>query len=107
MTALLWLTRDLRVHDHPALRAALDRCERVVPVFCFDDRLLGGRHASGCTSAPTRGRSRGAASSASWTRWGCRGSPIPGCTSSTTSASAPIASSRRTTAGGWANRDAR
>jgi len=47
MTALLWLTRDLRVHDHPALRAALDRCERVVPVFCFDDRLLHGRHASG------------------------------------------------------------
>jgi deoxyribodipyrimidine photo-lyase len=47
MTALLWLTRDLRVHDHPALRAALDRCERVVPVFCFDDRLLRGRHASG------------------------------------------------------------
>ena len=47
MTALLWLTRDLRVHDHPALRAALERCERIVPVFCFDDRLLGGRHASG------------------------------------------------------------
>jgi deoxyribodipyrimidine photo-lyase len=47
MTALLWLTRDLRVHDHPALRAALDRCDRVVPVFCFDDRLLRGRHASG------------------------------------------------------------
>jgi deoxyribodipyrimidine photo-lyase len=47
MTALLWLTRDLRTHDHPALRAALDRCERVVPVFCFDDRLLKGRHASG------------------------------------------------------------
>jgi deoxyribodipyrimidine photo-lyase len=47
MTALLWLTRDLRLHDHPALRAALDRCERVVPVFCFDDRLLAGRHASG------------------------------------------------------------
>jgi deoxyribodipyrimidine photo-lyase len=47
MTALLWFTRDLRVHDHPALRAALDRSERVVPVFCFDDRLLGGRHASG------------------------------------------------------------
>jgi deoxyribodipyrimidine photo-lyase len=47
VTALLWLTRDLRVHDHPALRTALDRCERVVPVFCFDDRLLRGRHASG------------------------------------------------------------
>ena len=47
MTALVWFTRDLRVHDHPALRAALDRCERIVPVFCFDERLLGGRHASG------------------------------------------------------------
>ena len=47
MTALLWLTRDLRVHDHPALRAALDGGDGVVPVFCFDDRLLGGRHASG------------------------------------------------------------
>jgi deoxyribodipyrimidine photo-lyase len=46
-TALVWLTRDLRVHDHPALRAALERCERVVPVFCFDDRLLQGRHSSG------------------------------------------------------------
>jgi deoxyribodipyrimidine photo-lyase len=47
MTALVWLTRDLRAHDHPALRAALDRHERVVPVFCFDPRLLRGRHASG------------------------------------------------------------
>jgi deoxyribodipyrimidine photo-lyase len=47
MTMLLWLTRDLRLHDHPALRAALDRGEGVVPVFCFDDRLLAGRHASG------------------------------------------------------------
>ena len=47
MTALVWFTRDLRVHDHPALRAALDRRERVVPVFCFEDRLLDGRHASG------------------------------------------------------------
>ncbi|HLM09138.1 MAG TPA: deoxyribodipyrimidine photo-lyase [Thermoleophilaceae bacterium] len=47
MTALLWLTRDLRVHDHPALRAALRSCAAVVPVFCFDERLLRGRHASG------------------------------------------------------------
>ena len=47
MTALVWLTRDLRLHDQPALRAALDGHERVVPAFCFDDRLLGGRHASG------------------------------------------------------------
>jgi deoxyribodipyrimidine photo-lyase len=47
MTALVWFTRDLRVRDHPALRAALDGHDRVIPVFCFDDRLLGGRHASG------------------------------------------------------------
>ena len=39
-TALVWFRRDLRVHDHPPLRAALDACERVVPVFVLDDRLL-------------------------------------------------------------------
>ena len=44
---IVWLRRDLRIRDHPALRAALDRHERVVPLFCFDRRLLGGRHASG------------------------------------------------------------
>ena len=47
MTTIVWFRRDLRVYDHPALRAALDSDERVVPVFCFDDRLLHGRHASG------------------------------------------------------------
>jgi deoxyribodipyrimidine photo-lyase len=47
MTAIVWLRRDLRVHDHPALAAALDADEHVVPVFCLDDRLLHGRHASG------------------------------------------------------------
>jgi deoxyribodipyrimidine photo-lyase len=46
-TALLWLRRDLRVRDHPALRAARDAADSVVPVFCFDERLLHGRNASG------------------------------------------------------------
>ena len=46
-TALLWLRRDLRVHDHPALAAALARADVVVPVFCLDPRLLHGRHRSG------------------------------------------------------------
>ena len=46
-TAIVWFRRDLRVRDHPALRSALDSADRVVPVFCFDDRLLHGRHASG------------------------------------------------------------
>src|SRR3954454_18464566 len=39
-TALVWFRRDLRVHDHPPLRAALDAHERVVPVFVLEDRLL-------------------------------------------------------------------
>ncbi len=47
MTALVWLRRELRLHDHPALEAALRSGLPVVPVFCFDDALLGGRHASG------------------------------------------------------------
>src|ERR1700734_429524 len=47
MTAILWLRRDLRVHDHPALEAARRNVGALVPVFCFDDRLLHGRHASG------------------------------------------------------------
>jgi deoxyribodipyrimidine photo-lyase len=47
MTAIVWLRRDLRVHDHPALHAALAEHERVLPVFCLDERLLRGRHASG------------------------------------------------------------
>ncbi len=46
-TGIVWFRRDLRVRDHPALRAALDEHERVVCVFCFDDRLLHGRHESG------------------------------------------------------------
>jgi deoxyribodipyrimidine photo-lyase len=47
MTVLLWLRRDLRLHDNPAVHAALATGEPVVPAFCFDDRLLHGRHVSG------------------------------------------------------------
>jgi deoxyribodipyrimidine photo-lyase len=32
-TALVWFRRDLRLADHPALHAALERAERVIPVF--------------------------------------------------------------------------
>jgi deoxyribodipyrimidine photo-lyase len=46
MTTLLWYRRDLRVVDHVALSAAMQG-DGMVPVFCLDDRLLGGRHASG------------------------------------------------------------
>ena len=47
MAALLWLRRDLRLRDHPALRAAIDAGGPVTPVFCLDDGLLNGRHRSG------------------------------------------------------------
>ncbi len=47
MTAILWLRRDLRIHDHPALEAARRDTDHLVPAFCFDDRLLHGRHSSG------------------------------------------------------------
>lgn len=33
-------SRDLRVHDNPALTAATERYEEIVPLFVLDDRLL-------------------------------------------------------------------
>ncbi|WP_329519655.1 cryptochrome/photolyase family protein [Spirillospora sp. NBC_01491] len=47
-TAIMLFTRDLRVHDHPALAAACEAARHVVPVFVFDDVLLAG--------APNRAR---------------------------------------------------
>ncbi len=42
MTGIVLFTRDLRVHDQPALAAAVRECREVVPLFVFDDRLLAG-----------------------------------------------------------------
>ena len=44
--SVVWFRRDLRVADHPALTAAVERGE-VAAVFCLDDRLIHGRFASG------------------------------------------------------------
>lgn len=44
-TAVALFNRDLRVHDHPALAAAA-KAERAVPLFVFDERLLGSRFAA-------------------------------------------------------------
>src|ERR1700742_3864267 len=41
-TAIVLFTRDLRVTDNPALWAA-SRAERTVPLFVFDDGILGSR----------------------------------------------------------------
>jgi deoxyribodipyrimidine photo-lyase len=37
---IVWLRRDLRVHDNAALHAACRRARRVVPLFVFDDAIL-------------------------------------------------------------------
>jgi len=42
-TALVWIRRDLRVHDHPPLATAAREYDRVVPVFVLDRRLIHGR----------------------------------------------------------------
>ncbi|MFN8514992.1 MAG: deoxyribodipyrimidine photo-lyase [Chloroflexia bacterium] len=42
-TIVVWFRRDLRLHDHPALAAALRDGARVVPLFVFDEELLRGR----------------------------------------------------------------
>ncbi|HET8955907.1 MAG TPA: deoxyribodipyrimidine photo-lyase [Solirubrobacterales bacterium] len=44
-TAVVLFNRDLRAHDHPALFAAA-KAERTVPLFVFDERLLGSRFAA-------------------------------------------------------------
>jgi deoxyribodipyrimidine photo-lyase len=46
-TAIVWLRRDLRLHDHPPLVRALHEHDHVVPAFVLDPRLLSGRFASG------------------------------------------------------------
>ena len=43
MTSVLWLRRDLRLRDHPALVAAFESAGAggVLPVFVVDPQLLG------------------------------------------------------------------
>jgi deoxyribodipyrimidine photo-lyase len=38
-TAIVLLTRDLRVHDNPALHAAVESADEVVPLFVVDDGI--------------------------------------------------------------------
>jgi deoxyribodipyrimidine photo-lyase len=40
MPGIVWFRRDLRLHDHPALHAALEAHDEVVPVFVLDEKLL-------------------------------------------------------------------
>jgi deoxyribodipyrimidine photo-lyase len=40
-TAIVLFTRDLRVHDNPALSTAAHEAGRIVPLFVFDEAILG------------------------------------------------------------------
>lgn len=40
MRGLVWFRRDLRLADQPALSAACEECNEIIPLFIFDDRLL-------------------------------------------------------------------
>lgn len=39
-SSIVWLRRDLRLHDHPSLSTALQSAEPVQPVFIFDSDIL-------------------------------------------------------------------
>ncbi len=45
-TAVVLFSRDLRVHDNPALAAAAARFDEIVPLFVLDDGLLGSANRS-------------------------------------------------------------
>jgi deoxyribodipyrimidine photo-lyase len=40
MRGIVWFRRDLRVADQPALTAACEECDEVIPLFVFDKPLL-------------------------------------------------------------------
>jgi deoxyribodipyrimidine photo-lyase len=46
-TEIVWFRRDLRVRDHPALHAAAEEADAVVPLFVVDPAITRGRAASG------------------------------------------------------------
>ncbi len=45
-TAVVWFRRDLRIHDHPAVHAAVEGHDRFVGLYVLDRALLAGRWAS-------------------------------------------------------------
>lgn len=39
-TSIMWFRRDLRINDHPALLAAIDSAEQVIPLFILDKKQI-------------------------------------------------------------------
>ena len=51
MKGVVWLRRDLRLQDQPALAAACADCDEVIPLFVFDEPLLrSGQFGSSCVT---------------------------------------------------------
>jgi len=51
MRGIVWLRRDLRLADQPALTAACEECSEVIPLFLFDEPLLAShRFGSACVN---------------------------------------------------------
>ena len=76
-TAVVLFTRDLRVHDNPALAAACANAERVVPLFVLDPALaglLGQPRPVPAPGARRPARRRSAAGAATW--WCAHGDPV-------------------------------
>jgi deoxyribodipyrimidine photo-lyase len=40
LRGIVWFRRDLRITDHPALTAACEECDEIIPLFVFDEPLL-------------------------------------------------------------------
>jgi deoxyribodipyrimidine photo-lyase len=54
--ALVWFRRDLRLHDHTALQAALQSAKRVIPVFIWSPEQEGQfQQGEGCRGPVARG----------------------------------------------------
>lgn len=45
MNIIVWYRNDLRMHDHPALAAAINEGDAVIPVFILNSELLSGKDA--------------------------------------------------------------
>ena len=39
-TSIIWFRRDLRINDHPALLAAIESTEQVIPLFILDKKQI-------------------------------------------------------------------
>ncbi len=36
-TSIVWFKTDLRLHDNETLVRAIEQCDEIIPVYCFDD----------------------------------------------------------------------